>query len=204
MYSLCMYLFMYVCTEIQLIYNILVLSIQHSNSVCLKILFHLNYYQKCSIYPTWTYPTYIQPAHISQSVPCIYESVSILLCSFICFTFQIPHISDNIYCLFLTSFTKQILPRSIHIVANSRISFFFLLSHIQFHVSHHLVNELQWLWFIWAIFNFILAPQQGRHSSGQIYLSPYQLNDSFTFSALVSLCAPSFGIRSRLVFFKIP
>ena len=59
------------------------------------------------------------------------ESISVLLYSFIRFIFQTPHISDNIqYLSFSELFHSIILSRSIHIVANGKISSFVMESNI--------------------------------------------------------------------------
>ena len=66
--------------------------------------------------------------HGKLLVCSIYESVSVLLYTFVCFMFQASHISDSRVFIFLclTYFINHSILWSIHVIANGRISFFFM------------------------------------------------------------------------------
>ena len=128
-------------------FTILVSGIQHSDSVFLQIILHLKLLQNnafislcCTTYPCCLFYTqqfvsldslplscpssFIFPTGNHQFVLYICESLSVLLYSFTCLIFQIPHISVNIlYLSFpVRLISLTIIPsRSIHAVANGRI-----------------------------------------------------------------------------------
>ena len=103
--------------EVQLIYNIILISVVWHSNLVFHILYSINllqnnsynsvynilllliYFIHSSLYLFVPYP-YFAPHSIplptgnSQFVSCICESVSVLLYTFVCFIFQIPHISD--------------------------------------------------------------------------------------------------------------
>ena len=134
--------------EVQLIYNIILVSgVQDSNLIFLQNTLHT----KITIFPV-LYITSLQhlfytqqfvplnPLHLfcssrhplpsgnHQFVLCICESASVLLYLFICFIFQIPHISENIlhWTFSVRLISLGTVPsRSIHVATNCKISFFF-------------------------------------------------------------------------------
>ena len=115
----------------------------------MHLLIFLTYF---SLLPLWQTPMYL----------CIYDFISIWLCLFICFVFQILHISEIIQYDFLWLILLSVIPpRSIHVAANCKISFFFYgwfhgvyIYHVFF--THSSINEQLGCFRILAI---VIMPQ---------------------------------------------
>ena len=88
--------------------------------------------------PVFSFPS-ASPSGNFLFIFCIYSSVSVLLCFFICFLFEILYISEIMQYLsfFVWLISLSIIPlRSTYIVINDKISFFYgwvLYTHTQKH-----------------------------------------------------------------------